>query len=74
LREALAEEIGLPGELWQIRAALGELHEESGEEERARDAFMQATQTLQSLAGRIDDLTLQASFLGTPRVRQVLER
>ncbi len=31
--EALAEEMGLPGELWQIRAALGKLHEESGDEE-----------------------------------------
>ena len=61
--EALAQEIGLPGELWQIRVALGELCEERGEEERARDAFSRATQALRSLAGRIDDSTLQASFL-----------
>jgi hypothetical protein len=72
--EALAQEIGLPGELWQIRAALGELYEERGDEERARDAFTWAAQTLRSLAGRIDDPTLQASFLGTPQVRHVLER
>ncbi len=72
--EALAQEIGLPGELWQIRAALGELYEERGDEERARDAFTRAAQTLRSLAGRIDDPTLQASFLGAPRVRRVLER
>jgi hypothetical protein len=72
--EALAREIGLPSELWQIRAALGELHEEGGEEERARDAFLRAAETLQSLAGRIDDPALRVSFLGTPRVRQVLER
>jgi tetratricopeptide (TPR) repeat protein len=76
LREAeiLAVEIGLAGELWQIRAALGELHEERGDEERARDAFASATETLRSLAGRIDDPTLQASFLGAPQVRHVLER
>jgi DNA-binding SARP family transcriptional activator/tetratricopeptide (TPR) repeat protein len=76
LREAegLAQEIGLPGELWQLRAALGELHEERGEEERARDAFSRTAETLRSLASRIDDPTLQASFLGTPRARHVLER
>ena len=72
--EALAREIGLPSELWQIRAALGELHKEGEEEERARDAFLRAAETLQSLAGRIVDPALRVSFLGTPRVRQVLER
>jgi tetratricopeptide (TPR) repeat protein len=72
--EALAQEIGLPGELWQIRAALGEPYEERGDHERARDAFTRAAQTLRSLADRIDDPTLKASFLGAPRVRHVLER
>jgi hypothetical protein len=72
--EALAQEIGLPGELWQIRAGLGELHEERGDEERARDTFSRAAEVLRSLAGRIDDPALQASFLETPQVRRVLER
>ncbi|MDQ3966206.1 MAG: tetratricopeptide repeat protein [Actinomycetota bacterium] len=58
--EAMAEEIGLPGELWQIRADLGELHEESGDEEQAGRAFSQAAETLRSLAGRIDDPELRA--------------
>jgi hypothetical protein len=62
--EALAEEMGLPGELWQIRATLGELYQESGDEEQAVHAFSQAAQTLQWLAGRIDDPPLQADFLG----------
>ena len=72
--EALAQEISLPGELWQIRAALGELYEERGDDAGARDAFYRAAETLRSLAGRIDDPTLQASFLAAPRVRHVLER
>jgi hypothetical protein len=58
--EALPQELGLPGELWQIRAELGELYDERGDEE--------------SLAGRIDDPTLQASCLEPPQVRRVLER
>ena len=76
LREAegLAQEIGLPGELWQIRAALGELHEECGDEAPAREAFLRAAQTLRSLAGRIDEPALRASFLAAPQVRHVLER
>jgi hypothetical protein len=72
--EALAQEMGLPDELWQIRAALGELHEEGGEAERAGEAFLRAAETLQSLADRIDDPALRESFLGTPRVWHVVER
>jgi tetratricopeptide (TPR) repeat protein len=72
--EALAQEIRLPGELWQIRAALGELHEECGDDALARAAFLQAAQTLQSLAGRIDMPALRESFLAASQVRHVLDR
>ena len=72
--EDLAQEIGLPGELWQIRADSGELHEEHGDDARASDAFYRAARTLRSLADRIDDKTLRESFLATPRARRVLER
>jgi hypothetical protein len=43
--EALAEEIGLPDELWQIRSRIGELHERRGETDEAHQAFSQAAQT-----------------------------
>ncbi|MDQ3925785.1 MAG: tetratricopeptide repeat protein, partial [Actinomycetota bacterium] len=72
--EALAEEMGLPGELWQIKADLGELHEGSGDAEQAELAFSGAAATLRSLVGRIDKPTLRADFLSTPQVRRVLER
>src|SRR5207244_11533535 len=44
LREAagLAADIGLPGEQWQIQAALGALYEAGGEPEQAHTAFAQA--------------------------------
>jgi DNA-binding SARP family transcriptional activator/tetratricopeptide (TPR) repeat protein len=76
LREAedLAQEIELPGELWHIRAALGELHEECGDDALAGDAFLQSAQTLRSLAGRIGEPALRASFLAAPQVRHVLDR
>jgi DNA-binding SARP family transcriptional activator/tetratricopeptide (TPR) repeat protein len=72
--EVLAEEMDLPSELWQIRAALAELHEASGDEERAECSFLRAAETLRWLADRIDDPTLQANFLEALPVRQVLRR
>jgi DNA-binding SARP family transcriptional activator/tetratricopeptide (TPR) repeat protein len=70
--EALAEEIGLPGELWQIRARIGELHERRGEVGEARETFSLAAQTLRDLAERIGDEGLREDFLAAPRVRRVL--
>jgi 3,4-dihydroxy-2-butanone 4-phosphate synthase len=71
--EALAEEIGLPGELWQIRAALGELHERRGEAEEARDGFYRAARILEKLAAEIEAESLKEGFLSAPQVRRVME-
>jgi prefoldin subunit 5 len=70
--ESLTEEIGLPGELWQIRAKIGELHERHGEVREAREAFSRAAQTLRDLAAKIKDERLRESFLSAPRARRVL--
>ena len=75
LREArtLAEEIGLPGELWQIWAALGELHEQRGEPEEAHDAYSRAASIGERLAGEIEVEVLKEGFLSAPRLQRVLE-
>ena len=75
LQEArtLAEEIGLSGELWQIWAALGELHEQRGEPEVAHDIFSRATQIVERFAGEIEDEALKESFLSALQLRCVLE-
>ena len=70
---ALAEEIGLPGELWQIWAALGELHEQRGEPEEAHSAFSRAARIVERLAAEIEDDTLKEGFLSAPQPRRVLE-
>jgi hypothetical protein len=70
--EALAEKIGLPGELWQIRVRIGELHERRGEVGEVREAFFRASQTLRDLAAKIKDEELREGFLAAPRVRRVL--
>jgi chemotaxis protein histidine kinase CheA len=71
--EALAEEMGLPGELWQIRSKIGELYERRGEAGEAQRAFSRAAQTLRDLAAKINDARLREGFLAAPRVRRVLE-
>jgi tetratricopeptide (TPR) repeat protein len=70
--EALAEEIGLPGELWQIQCKIGELHERRRETEEARAEFSRAAQTLRMLAGKIGDEKLRGGFLSSARVRRAL--
>jgi len=75
LQEAarLAEEIGLPGELWQILAVLGELYQLCKNESQAQQAFARAAQVVQSLADRIENEQQRTTFLSAQQVRVVLE-
>ena len=74
LQEAarLAEEIGLPGELCQILAVLGELYQLCKNESLAQQVFARALQVVQSLADRIEDVQQRTTFLSAQRVRAVL--
>ena len=69
---ALAQKIGVPGELWQIQSRIGEIYERGGETGEAREAFSEAAQTLRMLAGKIGDEELREGFLSAPQVRRVL--
>jgi tetratricopeptide (TPR) repeat protein len=69
---ALAEEIGLPGEQWQILARLGELYQSSGDAKRMREAFEQAAEIVQALAAKIDDQGLRAGFLAAGPAQPLL--
>ena len=75
LREAavLAAEVGLPGEQWQIQAALGTLFEAGGEPAQARTAFAEAARIIQELAQGIADEALRARFLAGPQIHPVLQ-
>jgi tetratricopeptide (TPR) repeat protein len=68
----LAERIGLPKELWQSQSKIGELHEQRGQTEEAREAFSLAAQTLRMLAGNVGDEEQREGFLSAARVRRVL--
>jgi DNA-binding SARP family transcriptional activator/tetratricopeptide (TPR) repeat protein len=70
---ALAQEIELPKELWQIQSKIGELYERRGEVEQAQEAFSGAAQILEDLAASMGDTGLREGFLAAPRVRRVIE-
>jgi predicted ATPase/DNA-binding SARP family transcriptional activator len=76
LQEAarLAEGIGLPGELWQLLAALGELYQSCKNESQAQQACARAAQVVQSLADRMEDEQQRTTFLSAQLVQRVLER
>jgi hypothetical protein len=70
---ALANEIGLPGELWQIEVALGEVYTSRGELELAYQTFIRAGAIVWELAEKMKDEELRTNFLATPAVQRVLE-
>jgi len=76
LREAagLAADLGLPGERWQIQAALGRVYKAAGDPVQARTAFEEAATIIQGLAEGIKDEALRARFLAGPPIQQVLQQ
>ncbi len=69
----LATTIGLPGEQWQIQAALGKVYETAGEQAQARAAFEEATRIIEELADGIKDETLRSRFLAGSQISPVLQ-
>jgi DNA-binding SARP family transcriptional activator len=76
LREAdqLAADLRLPGERWQIQAALGSLYEAEGLPAQAHIAFAEANSIIQALAQGIEDKTLRSRFLASPQIHQVVQQ
>lgn len=70
----LSEKIGLPGELWHVQAALGDLYQSRGEQTPANQAFAQAATVVQELVGKTEDEALRTSFLTASQVQRVLEQ
>jgi DNA-binding SARP family transcriptional activator len=75
LREAaaLAADLGLPGEQWQIQAALGSVYEAGGEQGQAHTAWASAARIIQELAQGIKDEALRSRFLAGPQIRPVVQ-
>ena len=58
---------------WRIYAALGRLRLQMGESASAREAFAQAAKIVEQIAANVSDEKLQATFLNSALVREVLE-
>jgi tetratricopeptide (TPR) repeat protein/tRNA A-37 threonylcarbamoyl transferase component Bud32 len=58
---------------WKIYAALGRLRLQMGESALAREAFAQAAKIVEQIAANVSDENLQATFLNSALVREVLE-
>jgi tetratricopeptide (TPR) repeat protein len=69
----LAMTLGLPGEQWQIRAALGHVYEAAGEQAQARSMFEEAMRIIEELADGIKDETLRSRFLAGPQIAPILQ-
>jgi predicted ATPase/DNA-binding SARP family transcriptional activator len=76
LQEAgrLSEQIGLPGELWSIRAVLGELYLKQGDKQQAHDNFMQAASIVRTLADALGNEEQRIKFLASSFVEVVLDQ
>lgn len=68
----LAQELGLPGERWQVEAELAELYLRRGDELQARNAFARAAEIVQMLANALQNEQQRKTFLSAPRVQRVL--
>jgi len=69
----VATDLGLPGERWQIQAALASLYEAIGQQEQARTAFGEAAAIIQGLAEGIEDERLRTHFLAAPQIQQLVQ-
>lgn len=75
LRQAaqVAEEIELPGELWLIWKALGDLYLRQGEDEQAHKAYREAARLVMKLAATIREDERRNIYLSSPLVQRVLQ-
>ena len=69
---ALAQEMSLPGEEWPILGELGKLYRELGEDEKAREAYREASVIIRRLADTIEDEGLREGFVTAVPVRSIL--
>lgn len=68
----LAEEIGLPGELWLIQVAIADLYLKQGEHEQAYRGYREAAQLVRGLVATIREDERRKTYLSSPLIERVL--
>ena len=73
---ALEELLKYPAPLvaWKVYAELGDLKLQEGDHSSAQEAFAHANTIVNSIAAHVSDARLQATFLNSPAVREVVNR
>lgn len=71
---ALTQEIGLPGEEWQILGELAKLYAGQDEEIMAQQAYKASSSVLLHLAETIDEEEIRSGFLAARQVRSILNK
>ena len=69
-----ASDLGLPGEQWQILAALGSVYQAERRKGKAHAALAEAARICQELAQRIKDEALRTRFLAGPQIQPVVQQ
>ena len=69
----IARAAGNPPQLWKTLAALGALRRGRGDEQGARDAYLEAMTVITDVAERLADRELRAKFLTSQEVRNIRE-
>ena len=69
----VAEELGLPGELWLIWKTLADLYLRQSEDEQAHKACREAARLVMKLAATIEEVERRKLYLSSPLVQRVLQ-
>lgn len=69
----IAEELGLPGEQWQIQAELGACYDANRQQKQAHNAFGKAAMIILGLAENIKQERLRAQFLAQPQIQRIVQ-
>ena len=70
---AISRDLGNPPQLWRTHQALGMLHEERDEPERAHAAYRAALEVIEAVGARLQDPERRRIFLDAPPVRLIEE-
>lgn len=70
----MAQKVGNPAQLWQTHAALGDLQTLQVRYDGADEAYQDAVEVIQQVAGKLTDPDLRETFLTSTTVRTIVDK
>jgi len=71
---ALAKELGNPPQLWKTYTAMGDLHSQCGQTEKAVTAYRQALQLIEDTRSRLQSEQIKQTFLTAQPVQEIRQK